>query len=298
MDPSDRVEQLFYIANFAFSIGIAALTISMLMRGGRPAHARSWIFFSLAALALLVHAGAALVVPDAGLVVGILRMTTTALLAGGFVFLYGADREGIQRLQQEAQEDSLTGLYNRRAFTALAIPRIERSVEHGGHSVVAILDLDGFKALNDREGHQAGDQMLQVVASSVRASIRPADIAGRYGGDEFVLLLDRCGADEARRIIQRILRHVLMVSIASGSHVTLSAGLAVSPAAGTDIRDLLHRADKALLEVKQSGKNGIAIAVPPAPVTDPANAGWEDPAVIAAPEFRASVTSSAGGLGN
>jgi diguanylate cyclase (GGDEF)-like protein len=102
--------------------------------------------------------------------------------------------------------------------------------------------------------------MLQLVAGAIRANVRPGDLAGRYGGDEFVMLLDRCEADEAKRVCARVLRSVVMLSLAAGRQLTLSIGIAVSPDSGTDLRDLIASADRQLLEVKRAGKNAMRVA--------------------------------------
>jgi diguanylate cyclase (GGDEF)-like protein len=120
--------------------------------------------------------------------------------------------------------------------------------------------VDGFKGLNDSLGHQAGDRMLQLVASAIRANVRPHDLTARYGGDEFVILLDRCEAEEAKQVCARVLRSVVMLTLAAGRQLTLSCGIAVSPGHGTDLRDLIANADKQLLQVKRTGKNAVSAA--------------------------------------
>lgn len=260
MGSIDAVGQLAAPANFAFAIAILALTLSTQIGSYRPSHTRSWLFFRLASVALILHAATELLGAGASELSSLAEVATTALLSVGFVLLYGADRQGQERVQQEAEEDPLTRLYNRRVFASLATARLERTLEHGGKCCIVLLDLDGFKQLNDAQGHQAGDQMLQLVAMAIRANLRPADLAARHGGDEFALLLDRCGAEEADRVVRRVMRSVVMMSTASGAQITVSGGIAVAPASGTDIRDLLHRADKMLLAVKRGGKDDVRVA--------------------------------------
>ena len=260
MQVIEALPQLAAAANLALAVSILALTVARQVGSPRPQYTRSWAFFGLAAVTLLAHASFDLAGPGLSGLSRIAEVATTALLSVGLVFLYGADREDIDRMREEAQHDHLTSLFNLRAFNALAADRLERTVENGGHCAVAILDLDGFKEVNDSLGHQAGDRMLQIVASAIRANLRPHDLAARYGGDEFVLLLDRCESDEAERVCRRILRSVVMLSLAAGRQLTLSCGVAVAPPNGVDLRDLIHHADKRLITVKRSGKNAVSAA--------------------------------------
>lgn len=260
MDVGPALQQLAGAANLALAFSILALTVARQMGSPRPAYTRSWIFFGLAAGTLSAHAAFDLAGPSMREASSLAEVATTAFLSVAFIFLYGADREGINRLQEAAERDGLTGLYDMRAFSVLAAERLARVADNGGHAAVAILDLDGFKQLNDTLGHQAGDRMLQIVASAIRANLRPHDLAGRYGGDEFVVLLDRCEAEEAKRVFARVLRSVVMLSLAAGRQLTLSCGLAVAPGSGTDLRDLIANADRQLLGVKRAGKNAVAAA--------------------------------------
>jgi diguanylate cyclase (GGDEF)-like protein len=249
-------------ANLGLAVSILALTVARQMGSPRPQYTRSWAFFGLAAVTLLAHASFDLAGPTMAEASRLAEVATTALLSVAFIFLYGADREGIDKIADAADHDHLTGLLNRRAFGIVAGERLERVLEHSGHCAVAVVDLDGFKAVNDSLGHQAGDRMLQLVGSAIRANVRPSDIAARYGGDEFVLLLDRCEADEAKRICERIRRSVVMLTLAGGRQLTLSCGIAVAPECGTDLRDLVHNADKRLIDVKKAGKNAVSAVVP------------------------------------
>lgn len=247
-------------ANFAFAISIVALTLSAQRVRRRPIHAQSWLFFGASALTLLTHASLDLAGAAYAGWSAIAEVLTTALLGGGFVRLYGADRDGVHALQANAAEDTLTGLLNLRSFKAEAGERVIRTVENRGRCAVAILDLDGFKGVNDTYGHPAGDRVLQAVATAIRANLRAADIAGRYGGDEFVILFDRCERAEARRIAERIRWSVEVLTNAAGGRVSLSCGIAICPDSGVGIDALIDRADAMLLAVKRGGKNGVRLA--------------------------------------
>ena len=248
------------LANFAIAISIVALTLSAQRVRRRPVHARSWHFFGAAAITLAAHTALDLAGAAYGGWSAIAEVLTTALLGGGLVCLYGADRDGVQGLQADAAQDALTGLLNLRSFKANASERVARTVERGGHCAIAIFDVDGFKGVNDSQGHPAGDRVLGAVANAIRANLRTSDIAGRYGGDEFVILLDRTDRAEARRIVQRMRWSVEVLTNAAGGLVSLSCGIAICPESGTDIDVLIHRADAMLLAVKRGGKNDVRLA--------------------------------------
>jgi len=247
-------------ANVALALSILALTVSSLRSGGRPSHGRSWLFFAAASGTLVIHAFlGALEVGNSDLS-DIFEVATAALLAGGFVYLYGADREELRRLQTAAERDPMTQLYNVRTFRALADARIA-AAEGRVPLAIAVFDLDGFKRVNDTHGHPAGDRALGLVATAVRASLRASDVAARYGGDEFILLLDGCDDDAADRIVQRIRRTVAALSIGVGEPLTVSVGVATYPSCGRELDVLVARADEALFAAKRAGKNDVRHAL-------------------------------------
>jgi diguanylate cyclase len=157
----------------------------------------------------------------------------------------------VSRLEGLARTDPLTGVPNRRVWEEELPRELERARRTGAGLCLAMIDLDDFKAYNDRFGHQAGDLVLKEAASAWRAQVRSADLLARYGGEEFVLLLPACALDDAVRIIER-LRAVTPL-------VTCSVGLACwnfqeAPA------DLVARADQALYAAKASGRNRYVLA--------------------------------------
>lgn len=258
------MEQLLAFGNFAVALAILSLTASTLRSGARPRHIRSWLFFGAASIVLTVHSFVSALGASLEQVSQATQLVFTSLLAVGFLFLYGADREEMERLARQkadaeelATRDALTSLYNMRAFRDIAGAAIDETRGKGGHCAVAILDLDGFKTLNDTQGHPAGDRILQLVATATRANLRAHDIAARYGGDEFVIYMDRCDAAEARRVAHRIRKSFHALSDAVRGGVTLSAGVAAHPEHGPDLATLLAAADQVLLEVKRSGKNDV-----------------------------------------
>jgi diguanylate cyclase (GGDEF)-like protein len=160
----------------------------------------------------------------------------------------------------KANYDHLTGLPNRSLFH----DRLERAVLHEarrqGQVAALFIDLDGFKAVNDRLGHEAGDALLKEAAHRIDGCIRESDTAARMGGDEFTVVLtevaDRQGV---RHVAEKILASVAMPYRLPGgdARVSCSIGIALYPQDAETVTALLHRADKAMYLAKRSGKNAI-----------------------------------------
>lgn len=246
-------------ADLAIAISIAALSISALRSGRRPRRMRSWLFFALGSMTLVVHSGYGTLGAGQAETAALFELLTLALFAIGFVLLYGSDREQLRNIETRAELDPTTGLLNRQAFRELVGAHLRRP-RRGGPSAVAIVDLDGFKAVNDEQGHPAGDEVLSLVATAIRANLRAEDLASRYGGDEFVVFLPDCPVESALRIMERVRAVVAGVTAASGSTVTASVGVALSADGLAGLDDLVRTADRALLTVKRSGKNQLLVA--------------------------------------
>jgi len=244
-------------ADLAIAISIAALSVSALRSGRRPRRMRSWLFFALASVTLVAHSAFGTQGESHADEAALFELLTLALFAIGFVLLYGADREQLRSIETRAELDPTTGLLNRQAFRELVAAQLRR---RGGPSALAVVDLDGFKAVNDSRGHPAGDEVLGLVATAIRANLRAEDLASRYGGDEFVVYLADCPVEGALRIMERIRAVVAAVTGASGSTVTASVGLALSVDGSMDLDALVDTADRALLSVKRSGKNQLLLA--------------------------------------
>jgi diguanylate cyclase (GGDEF)-like protein len=183
-------------------------------------------------------------------------------------------RRRIQRLLASTQAlsstDPLTGLWNRR-FLVQQAPRVWRQARRDGTRVTAmVLDLDHFKRLNDAHGHAAGDAVLRAVSDSLSATVRPADVLARTGGEELVVLGLVGDAAEAHHLAERLRAAVAASSTDGGHRVTASIGIALTrPVDGEDTADalwkLIDRADAAMYEAKQQGRDRVA-AVTPRPV--------------------------------
>jgi diguanylate cyclase (GGDEF)-like protein len=201
----------------------------------------------------------------------------------------------VRHLEVAANIDGKTGLLNAAAWHAQAERALRRGSRPEGPRGVLVLDLDHFKAVNDTHGHLAGDHVLTAVAGALRAEVRDRDLVGRFGGEEFVVMLSGLeggGSMELEAVAERIRRRVadLRVEIPTPdgpltvTGLSVSVGAAVAPAEGTDLRTLLQIADAALYDAKRAGRNtvrmGFAVpgsspAVPSRPGREPnADSGW------------------------
>lgn len=170
--------------------------------------------------------------------------------------------EALQINRELASRDELTGLINRRAMQDLMGLEHRRSVRSGRPMLLAQLDLDHFKRINDTHGHATGDRALQAFANTVRDSVRDTDVLARWGGEEFVLMLSDTQPEDARELLERIRRAVAAIAIphATGTlHMTVSMGLALH-LPGDTVEHTLERADQALYTAKALGRNRVGVA--------------------------------------
>ena len=163
--------------------------------------------------------------------------------------------------------DPLTGLHNRRSGEQRLSEEIARSTRHVRPLTVILVDLDDLKSCNDKYGHAAGDTMLRAFADRLKRAIRGSDLAVRLGGDEFMVILPECRADEVRHVLGRLGGLDVEVSAKHKIRVTFASGWAdYHP--GESAQELLRRADDALYEHKRTGKHGaepsVRMAVPEA----------------------------------
>ena len=169
-------------------------------------------------------------------------------------------KDAYQRIEELAELDELTGSYNRRCIMRLLDAEIEKSRQTSATCAIALIDLDWFKRINDAHGHPVGDEVLRTFAITMFANIRPADCFGRYGGEEFLLLLPDTGADAASRMMERlrgIVADLDWSAFSAGMRVTISAGVVTLRDADT-ADTFLARADSALYSAKAQGRNRIA----------------------------------------
>jgi len=157
--------------------------------------------------------------------------------------------------EEKARVDDLTGLLNRRSLDEMITSEIGRHSRYGGAFSMIILDLDSFKAFNDRYGHLAGDRLLKQVGTIIKGAIRSADQAFRYGGDEFAILLPQTAIDAARQVAERVREQLASRLKSRDIPVTASLGLASWPADGIAAVEIIAAADAALYQAKHRGGN-------------------------------------------
>nr|WP_281375125.1 GGDEF domain-containing protein [Aquabacterium terrae] len=166
----------------------------------------------------------------------------------------------LQQALHDAHHDSLTGLANRTMFEQFLRQRIVDSKRAGGDIALLYIDLDGFKAVNDRHGHHVGDDLLREAARRLRANVRLSDIAARLGGDEFAVMLHGTGAEGAVTVAQNLVGQLSQpYGLGSGvQSISASVGIAVYPQDASSAEQLLHRADEAMYRAKAQGRRRYA----------------------------------------
>jgi len=179
----------------------------------------------------------------------------------------------VRQLEEAASVDGKTGLLNAAAWHVRAVRALRRAERTGGRAGLLVLDLDHFKAVNDRYGHLVGDQVLAAVAEAVRDEVRDDDLVGRFGGEEFVVLLAGSDAEDGRvaaaavaeRIRSRIADIRVEVPGARGTvavdNLTVSIGGASYPTDGADLGQLLEVADTAMYAAKRAGRNTVRMGL-------------------------------------
>ena len=163
------------------------------------------------------------------------------------------------KLRYQATHDHLTGLWNRRMILDVLDRELNRASHEGQSIAVALVDIDYFKKINDTHGHGAGDEVLKAAAERMRASLRKYDAIGRYGGEEFLLVLPNCPTQDALDVVERARGAVGATPIdATGSplDVSISAGVAWTTGR-TDAAAIIHAADEALYRAKEAGRNRV-----------------------------------------
>ena len=165
-------------------------------------------------------------------------------------------------LQHAATHDRLTGLWNRGTVVDHLDGELNRTRREGASMSVLLVDIDYFKRINDTYGHAAGDQVLCEVSQRIRSQLRAYDTAGRYGGEEFLVVLPGTDASSARVVAERLRSsvHTTPVMGESFSHeVSVSIGLACTDAVGFELSALVHVADQALYRAKAAGRNRVEL---------------------------------------
>lgn len=237
-----RVVALMAIASTAFSVVITY--ISMRCFG---VHDRTFLFAAIVT---------ALIAP---LVIATLEL----LFLVSLLHQIEASRSLVRRL---ATIDGLTGLYQRHSVMQQAKLEFDKSQENDGPMSVIMLDADHFKRINDQFGHAAGDTVLRTVAQVCRLSVRTGDVVGRYGGEEFIVLLPGTDSLAALAVAERIRSSIaelqIVLSIGATIPVSVSLGIATRTQSISSLEELLGRADRALYLAKANGRNRTELDTP------------------------------------
>jgi diguanylate cyclase (GGDEF)-like protein len=183
-------------------------------------------------------------------------------VAGMFFMLMAVDEFAAQT-SRFASFDSLTEIFNRRAFEEKACQALKTGKKSDASDALLIFDLDHFKSVNDRYGHAAGDLALKKVTEAVSAELRAGDIFGRYGGEEFCVLLPKTGLDEAQVVAERLRQTIQKLSIPvsdTALSLTISIGISTGAFQEKDLGVLFNESDQALYKAKSKGRNRIELA--------------------------------------
>ena len=195
-------------------------------------------------------------------VAGFAAQLAPALLVAYITTMFSADiRYGLQHAKLLSETDELTGLYNTRGFAIAANRLFGQAMRYGRPASVLMIDCDNLKAANDTHGHEAGNRLLRQVANAVQSELRATDVPARYGGDEFIVLLPETPPKGSLDVAERIRNAIATKALAVDGHriaATVSIGVACYPEDGRSLDALAARADRALYQAKQEGRNRVA----------------------------------------
>jgi diguanylate cyclase (GGDEF)-like protein len=230
-------------------------------------HRRAMWVLAVAAVVVvaseIIGVAAALTRPSTltDVVEGFAEFIAIAAAAAVLHYLYRVEREEISHLRRSANVDGLTGLGSRSFFERAAGRRVEQAMDNGTPLSCVLLDVDDFKAYNDSHGHDAGDEILRCVARIMRESARADDLVGRYGGEEFVLLVNG-GAEGALEVAERIRETVERECVPEnppGHPITVSLGVVPLSEETKSLERLIAIADAEMYRSKKTGKNRVSV---------------------------------------
>ena len=259
-------------ANFGLALQMVTVCVALLWPA--PQASRRWRLIMAASLGAMVVATAWRGVLGAfftdiyptlrtphpvNLVAALLSNLTVVLNSVGLLVAWREEAE--RALRALARTDSLTGLLNRRALQDEAAALIAQARRHGDPVTVLLIDLDRFKQINDSRGHDSGDRALCLVANLLQAALRRGDLAGRWGGEEFCVLLARGGGQSGAAFDQRLRSALAERSMSElGFPLGFSTGMTTLQASDDTLQALLHRADHALYGAKAAGRGRLVVA--------------------------------------
>jgi diguanylate cyclase (GGDEF)-like protein len=177
------------------------------------------------------------------------------------VFALSALRQAVEQEKLAARTDFLTGVANRRYFVELASAEIRRARRYGRPFIVSYLDIDGFKAINDRFGHNQGDALLRLVAQTIRKSLREVDLVARLGGDEFAVLFPETDGVHAVEILKKVQARLTTAMDEMKWPVTFSIGTVAYKAPPVTVDEMIKTADNLMYSVKRGGKGRMDFAI-------------------------------------
>jgi diguanylate cyclase (GGDEF)-like protein len=176
-----------------------------------------------------------------------------------FAVLLALLKAAYDKEKTHARTDDLTGVANRRHFFERAEQETRRSHRYKRPMTVVFIDIDDFKIVNDRFGHETGDALLQAVGNTLHRHLRETDIVGRLGGDEFVVLMPETQAPEAEKVLEKLRRHLLQTAEDKDLDVTFSIGAVAFPQAPDSVDEMIAAADKTMYSVKKDGKDRVQL---------------------------------------
>ena len=168
-----------------------------------------------------------------------------------------------EALKDASTKDALTGIGNRRMLMESLKAETARAERLNRPLTVALADVDRFKAVNDAHGHEAGDKVLIQIANAIKSGVRDYDLCGRWGGEEFMVIMPEIGAEDGAVVVERMRNAIAGIDMKAGeAPLNLSASFGIAQRRpGENISDTINRADAALFEAKRSGRNRYAIAL-------------------------------------
>jgi diguanylate cyclase (GGDEF)-like protein len=184
----------------------------------------------------------------------------TAIVLASVGFALGRQADKLAAL---SETDVLTGLPNRRALSHRLMAEFRRSLRYGTPVSLMLIDVDGLKQVNDRDGHAAGDRVIQHVADTIHKSLRESDFGARWGGDEFSVVAPNMSADAARSSAERLVARVAAMAPGRNTQISVSIGTATFDPAQpkhADLTAVVQAADEALYRAKTSGRNRVQAA--------------------------------------
>ena len=222
------------------------------------------LLIALLAAGAYALVGVAVATPDQLTVAALMHLLFTVISLALLAYLASV----VGREQRRAREaalslsrfDPLTGLYNRGYFFSVTDREIRRAARNGSQFAMLMLDLDDLKPVNDTFGHQRGDELLRAVTDAIQRNVRSTDVAARYGGDEFVILLSDTEPEGAQVVAEKLRNDISSLAVGSldrPARTSASIGVVTYPQDGTSIETLIADVDKAMYEAKRRGKNQI-----------------------------------------